>query len=151
MSNKNVKENPYFNIPEDFKDIQAYHYEMSKFEDELVEMPWTFEFEDKGQRPNGNRIVELIPFFGTQIQEGTPINQRYLGNMDVAIYLLWQTVKELTQRVLTAELRGDASDSAILNGFIAVQFYTSLMPKDIEGRIEILDGYYDKDRGELSV
>lgn len=147
--NPNLKENPYFEIPDNQEDINASSYELSNFNDEIVEFPWTFEMLDMGNSERGNPINELVPFFGETIEAGTPLNQVHMGNMDVAIYLLYKWKEWVNQQILSLTLKGDATDGAILNGFIAIQFYTTL--RDLDGKVTILDGYYDEVRGELSV
>lgn len=151
MSNANIKVNPYFEIPTEQADINSADYEMSEFDDEIVEFPWTYELIEKGTSPNGNLIMELVPYFGEQIQQGTPINSQYLGNVDVGVKILYLWKLWVNEQVLSLALKGDATDGAILNGFLAIQFYTTFMPKDVAGRLIILDGYYDEVRGELSV
>ena len=150
MSNYNLPENPYFGILETNEDINYKKYDMSKFDDEIVESPWRFELVKSGTSKDGNDIVSLVPQFGELIQEGTPINQMFLGNMDVHLYYLYKFKEWALAQILALSLKGDASDGSILNGFIAVTFYATLKDIDPENII-ILDGYYDEDRGELSV
>lgn len=149
MANIDLKENPYFEIPTKQEDINSATYTMTEFDDEIVENPWTFSLVERGTDNKGNKIVTLEPCFGEVIQEGLPLSARNLGNVDVGVDLLYKWKNWVNERILALTLKGDASDGAILNGFLAIQFVATL--KDLGDNILILDGYYDEDRGVLSV
>lgn len=149
MANIDLKENPYFEIPDKIEDIKVYDYIMTEFVDELVEDPWTFALIERGEDNKGNKIVTLEPYFGEVIEDGIPLSARNLGNVDVGVYLLYKWKEFVNDTLLSLQLKGDASDGAILNGFLAVQFYATF--KDLGDNIIILDGYYDEMRGILSV
>lgn len=144
-----IKENPYFEIPTKIEDIKVYDYEMTEFEDEIVENPWTFKRVNRGESQDGHPIDTLVPAFGEVINEGVNLSQKTLGNLDVGIYLLYKWKEFINATILSLQLKGDASDGAILNGFLAVQFVSAF--NKLGGEMIILDGYLDEDRGELSV
>lgn len=149
MANIDLRENPYYELPVKQEDINSYDYLLTEFEDEIVENPWTFELIEVGESQRGNKICSLVPCFGEVIQDGLPLSARNLGNVDVGVYILYKWKAWVNERLLALTLKGDASDGAILNGFLAIQFYATL--KDLGDNLIILDGYYDELRGELSV
>lgn len=149
MANIDLKENPYFDMPTTQEDINNATYIMTEFDDEIVEDPWTFALIERGVDNKGNKIVTLEPYFGEVIQEGLPLSARNLGNVDVGVDILYKWKNWVNERLLALTLKGDASDGAILNGFLAIQFVATL--KDLGDNIIVLDGYYNEAKGELSV
>lgn len=149
MANIDLKENPYFDMPTTQEDINNATYIMTEFDDEIVEDPWTFALIERGVDNKGNKIATLEPCFGEVIQEGLPLSARNLGNVDVGVDILYKWKNWVNERLLALTLKGDASDGAILNGFLAIQFVATL--KDLGDNIIVLDGYYNEAKGELSV
>ncbi|MDY6045244.1 MAG: hypothetical protein SPI65_06700 [Peptoniphilus sp.] len=144
-----IKENPYHELLDKIEEVKNYQYEMTEFEDQLVQYPWTFAFEKMGTTQDGNEIVHLKPYFGEVLNQGKNLSQKNLGNLDVGIKMLYIWRDWVNQQILSLSLKGDATDGSILNGFLAVPFYKSI--KDIydDGKLTVVSGYYDKQRGEL--
>ncbi|MET3616582.1 hypothetical protein ABID14_000202 [Peptoniphilus olsenii] len=142
-----VVENPYFGIDEVLKNFQKYNtYMMTGFADRIVELPWTFEVVDMGVADNGNRLVHLKFYEGEVIEEGTDLSEMNLGNVDVAVAILYEWRKYVDNVLLQQALKTDGLEMTTLNGLIANAFGVTFDDLD---NIKVIRGYYDEPRGEV--
>lgn len=144
---KPLKENPYFEVEKVLADFQKHNtYMLTGFQDRIVELPWTFVQKIIGQTDNGDNIVKLEFHEGEVIEEGTDLSEMNLGNVDVAIAILYEWRRYIDNSLLQLALKTDGLEMTTLNGMIANAFGVSFDDLD---NIKIIRGYYDKDRGEV--
>lgn len=143
-----IPENPYFNLEDKLKNYKNYtDYEPTKFQDRIVEMPWTFVLDKVGVDPKtGNDIVHLGFYEGEVIEEGTDLSEMNLGNLDVGIAILYEWRKNIDATLLQLALKTDGLEMTTLNGMVANAFAATF--DNLEG-IKINKGYYDVSKGEV--
>ena len=143
-----IPENPYFNLEDKLKNYRKYtDYEPTKFQDRIVEMPWTFVLDKVGVDPrSGNDIVNLKFYEGEVIEEGTDLSEMNLGNLDVGIAILYEWRKNIDVTLLQLALKTDGLEMTTLNGMVANAFAATF--DNLEG-IKINKGYYDVSKGEV--
>ena len=119
---------------------------MSYFSDRVVEFPWTFEVVKIGVNPNThNDIVTLMFHEGEIIEEGTDLSEKYLGNLDVGIALLYEWRKKVDETLLALALKSDSIEMSTLNGMIANTFSGTFSDMDLN----LIKGYLDNDTGSI--
>lgn len=143
-----IPENPYFNLEDKLKNYKKFtDYEPTKFQDRVVEMPWTFVLDKVGVDPKtGKEIVNLKFYEGEVIEEGTDLSEMNLGNLDVGIAILYEWRKNIDATLLQLALKTDGLEMTTLNGMVANAFAATF--DNLEG-IKINKGYYDKSKGEV--
>lgn len=143
-----ILENPYFNLEDKLKNYKKFtDYEPTKFQDRVVEMPWTFVLDKVGVDPKtGKDIVNLKFYEGEVIEEGTDLSEMNLGNLDVGIAILYEWRKNIDATLLQLALKTDGLEMTTLNGMVANAFAATF--DNLEG-IKINKGYYDKSKGEV--
>ncbi|WP_276885583.1 hypothetical protein [Anaerococcus lactolyticus] len=143
-----IPENPYFNLEDKLKNYKKFtDYEPTKFQDRIVEMPWTFVLDKVGVDPRtGKDIVNLKFYEGEVIEEGTDLSEMNLGNLDVGIAILYEWRKNIDATLLQLALKTDGLEMTTLNGMVANAFAATF--DNLEG-IKINKGYYDKSKGEV--
>ena len=143
-----IPENPYFNLEDKLKNYKKYtDYEPTKFQDRIVEMPWTFVLDKVGVDPRtGKDIVNLKFYEGEVIEEGTDLSEMNLGNLDVGIAILYEWRKNIDATLLQLALKTDGLEMTTLNGMVANAFAATF--DSLEG-IKINKGYYDVSKGEV--
>lgn len=143
-----IPENPYFNLEDKLKNYKKYtDYEPTKFQDRIVEMPWTFVLDKVGVDPRtGKDIVNLKFYEGEVIEEGTDLSEMNLGNLDVGIAILYEWRKNIDATLLQLALKTDGLEMTTLNGMVANAFAATF--DNLEG-IKINKGYYDVSKGEV--
>lgn len=143
-----IPENPYFNLEDKLKNYKKYtDYEPTKFQDRIVEMPWTFVLDKVGVDPKtGKDIVNLKFYEGEVIEEGTDLSEMNLGNLDVGIAILYEWRKNIDATLLQLALKTDGLEMTTLNGMVANAFAATF--DNLEG-IKINKGYYDVSKGEV--
>ncbi|MBZ2387770.1 hypothetical protein K8P03_10850 [Anaerococcus murdochii] len=143
-----ISENPYFNLEDKLKNYKKFtDYEPTKFQDRIVEMPWTFVLDKVGVDPKtGKDIVNLKFYEGEVIEEGTDLSEMNLGNLDVGIAILYEWRKNIDTTLLQLALKTDGLEMTTLNGMVANAFAATF--DNLEG-IKINKGYYDKSKGEV--
>lgn len=143
-----IPENPYFNLEDKLKNYKKYtDYEPTKFQDRIVEMPWTFVLDKVGVDPrSGKDIVNLKFYEGEVIEEGTDLSEMNLGNLDVGIAILYEWRKNIDATLLHLALKTDGLEMTTLNGMVANAFAATF--DNLEG-IKINKGYYDVSKGEV--
>lgn len=143
-----IPENPYFNLEDKLKNYRKYtDYEPTKFQDRVVEMPWTFVLDKVGVDPRtGKDIVNLKFYEGEVIEEGTDLSEMNLGNLDVGIAILYEWRKNIDATLLQLALKTDGLEMTTLNGMVANAFAATF--DNLEG-IKINKGYYDVSKGEV--
>lgn len=143
-----LKENPYYNFEEtlaNFKKITEYTPVF--FEDRIVENPWTFEVDDLGRNPvTGKDIVHLDFREGEVVEEGTDLSEKNLGNLDIALAVLYKWRSHIDQTLLQLILKTDGLEMTTLNGMVANAYGVTFDDLD---SIKINKGYYDEARGEV--
>ncbi|TRW26213.1 hypothetical protein FL857_05875 [Criibacterium bergeronii] len=149
MDKPTLKENPYFEIEKTLEEFQKFTgYDMTMFDDRVVEKPWTFVQRATGEKVDGNDVVYLQHHEGEVIIEGTNLSARNLGNMDVAIAILFKWITYLKESLLQISLKADSLGLTTLNGLIANAFNASFFDLG-KGDIEVIKGYYDKAAGQI--
>lgn len=142
-----VVENPYFKVEEVLKAFQKYNsYQMTKFSDRIVELPWTFILNKMGTTDDGKDIVNLQFYEGEVIEDGTDLSEMNLGNLDVAIAILYEWRNYVDNMLLQQALKTDGLELTTLNGLIANAYGVTF---DTLDNIKIIRGYYDKQRAEV--
>lgn len=143
-----ISENPYFNLEDKLKNYKKFtDYEPTKFQDRIVEMPWTFVLDKVGVDPKtGKDIVNLKFYEGEVIEEGTDLSEMNLGNLDVGIAILYEWRKNIDATLLQLALKTDGLEMTTLNGMVANAFAATF--DNLEG-IKINKGYYDVSKGEV--
>lgn len=142
-----VVENPYFKVEEVLKAFQKYNsYQMTKFSDRIVELPWTFILNKLGVTDNGKDIVNLQFYEGEVIEDGTDLSEMNLGNLDVAIAILYEWRNYVDNTLLQQALKTDGLELTTLNGLIANAYGVTF---DTLDNIKVIRGYYDKQRAEV--
>ena len=142
-----VVENPYFKVEEVLKAFQKYNsYQMTKFSDRIVELPWTFILNKLGTTDDGKDIVNLQFYEGEVIEDGTDLSEMNLGNLDVAIAILYEWRNYVDNMLLQQALKTDGLELTTLNGLIANAYGVTF---DTLDNIKIIRGYYDKQRAEV--
>lgn len=143
-----LKENPYYNFEETLENFKKItEYTPVFFEDRIVENPWTFEVDDLGRNPsNGKDIVHLDFREGEVIEEGTDLSEKNLGNMDIALAVLYKWRNYIDQTLLQLILKTDGLEMTTLNGMVANAYGVTFDDLD---SIKINKGYYDEARGEV--
>lgn len=143
-----ISENPYFNLEDKLKNYKKFtDYEPTKFQDRIVEMPWTFVLDKVGVDPRtGKDIVNLKFYEGEVIEEGTDLSEMNLGNLDVGIAILYEWRKNIDATLLQLALKTDGLEMTTLNGMVANAFAATF--DNLEG-IKINKGFYDKSKGEV--
>ena len=143
-----IPENPYFNLEDKLKNYRKYtDYEPTKFQDRIVEMPWTFVLDKVGVDPKtGKDIVHLGFYEGEVIEEGTDLSEMNLGNLDVGIAILYEWRKNIDATLLQLALKTDGLEMTTLNGMVANAFAVTF--NDLKG-IKVNRGYYDESKGEV--
>lgn len=142
-----VVENPYFRVEEVLKAFQKYNsYQMTKFSDRIVELPWTFILNKMGTTDDGKDIVNLQFYEGEVIEDGTDLSEMNLGNLDVAIAILYEWRNYVDNMLLQQALKTDGLELTTLNGLIANAYGVTF---DTLDNIKIIRGYYDKQRAEV--
>lgn len=149
MSNPALKENPYYEIDKILAEVEKYMtYDMTLFEDRVVERPWTFKEVPTGETADGYKIVYHEHHEGEVIVEGTNLSARNLGNMDVAIAKLFKMYQRMLEMLLSLSLKTGAIELTNLNGLIANAYAVDFYSFD-EGEILIIRGYYKESAGEV--
>lgn len=142
-----VVENPYFGIDEVLKNFQKFNtYVLTGFQDRIVELPWTFILKKMGVTDEGEDIVHLQFYEGEVIEEGTDLSEMNLGNVDVAVAILYEWRKYVDNVLLQQALKTDGLEMTTLNGLIANAFGVTFDNLD---NIKIIRGYYDESRAEV--
>ena len=143
-----IPENPYFNLEDKLKNYKKFtDYEPTKFQDRIVEMPWTFVLDKVGVDPRtGKDIVNLKFYEGEVIEEGTDLSEMNLGNLDVGIAILYEWRKNIDATLLQLALKTDGLEMTTLNGMVANAFAATFDNLD---NIKINKGFYDKSKGEV--
>ena len=143
-----IAENPYFEVEEALKNFQKYNtYTMTEFSDRIVELPWTFEFVELGENPKtGNKLVHLQFNEGEIVEEGTDLSEMNLGNVDVAVAILYEWRKYVDNLLLQQILKTDGLELTTLNGLIANAFGVTFFDLN---NVKVIRGYWDKSRGEV--
>lgn len=143
-----LKENPYYDFNETLENFKKVtEYTPVFFEDRIVENPWTFEVDDLGRNPiNNKNIIHLNFREGEVIEEGTDLSEKNLGNMDIAIAVLYKWRNHIDQTLLQLILKTDGLEMTTLNGMVANAYGVTF--DDLNG-IKITKGYYDEARGEV--
>lgn len=142
-----VVENPYFKVEEVLKAFQKYNsYQMTKFSDRIVELPWTFILNKMGTTDDGKDIVNLQFYEGEVIEDGTDLSEMNLGNLDVAIAILYEWRNYVDNVLLQQALKTDGLELTTLNGLIANAYGVTF---DTLDNIKVIRGYYDKQRAEV--
>lgn len=143
-----ISENPYFNLEDKLKNYKKFtDYEPTKFQDRIVEMPWTFVLDKVGVDPKtGKDIVNFKFYEGEVIEEGTDLSEMNLGNLDVGIAILYEWRKNIDATLLQLVLKTDGLEMTTLNGMVANAFAATF--DSLEG-IKINKGYYDESKGEV--
>lgn len=143
-----ISENPYFNLEDKLKNYKKFtDYEPTKFQDRIVEMPWTFVLDKVGVDPRtGKDIVNLKFYEGEVIEEGTDLSEMNLGNLDVGIAILYEWRKNIDATLLQLALKTDGLEMTTLNGMVANAFAATFDNLD---NIKINKGFYDKSKGEV--
>ena len=142
-----VVENPYFKVEEVLKAFQKYNsYQMTKFSDRIVELPWTFILNKMGTTDDGRDIVNLQFYEGEVIEDGTDLSEMNLGNLDVAIAILYEWRNYVDNMLLQQALKTDGLELTTLNGLIANAYGVTF---DTLDNIKVIRGYYDKQRAEV--
>ncbi|CDZ74880.1 hypothetical protein ING2D1G_0721 [Peptoniphilus sp. ING2-D1G] len=142
-----VVENPYFKVEEVLKAFQKYNsYQMTKFSDRIVELPWTFILNKMGTTDDGKDIVNLQFYEGEVIEDGTDLSEMNLGNLDVAIAILYEWRNYVDNTLLQQALKTDGLELTTLNGLIANAYGVTF---DTLDNIKIIRGYYDKQKAEV--
>ena len=143
-----LKENPYYNFEEtlaNFKKITEYTPVF--FEDRIVENPWTFEVDDLGRNPVTEKDIVHLDFReGEVIEEGTDLSEKNLGNMDIALAVLYKWRNFIDQTLLQLILKTDGLEMTTLNGMVANAYGVTFDDLD---SIKINKGYYDEARGGI--
>lgn len=144
-----LRENPYFGVEERLKHFEKEtNYEMTRFADRIVELPWTFELQEMGVNPStGNKLVHLDFHEGEVIEEGTDLSEMNLGNVDVAVAILYKWRQHIDETLLSLALKTEGLEMTTLNGMIANSFGVTFSG-DMTG-IKINKGRFDPDRGEV--
>lgn len=143
-----IVENPYFNLKDKLKNYKRYtEYEPTKFQDRVVELPWTFVLDRVGVDPkSGKDIVNLKFYEGQVIEEGTDLSEMNLGNLDVGIAILYEWRKSIDATLLQLVLKTDGLEMTTLNGMVANAFVVTF---DNLEAIKVNRGFYDKSKGEV--
>lgn len=118
-------------------------YKPVNWKDIIPEFANTWEEEDIG-----NGAISHKRFTGRVFQEGTPRNAENLGNEDLGIYLLWILARTLEGKVGKLELDIENMKNAMFNNLTNNVFSANFNVLDAD--IEIIDGYYDEVRKEVS-
>lgn len=150
MENTKLRENPYFEVEERLQNFaRETEYHMTRFSDRVVENPWTFEEISRGTNPStGNPVIEHIFREGEVIEEGKMLSEQNLGNLDVAIAILYRWRKHVDRTLLSLALKSDALEGSSLNGMIANTFVVTF--DDLaDGKIKVNRGYHDIKSGEV--
>lgn len=149
-----VRENPYFKFEEIVREWEKQSYDISRFENRVVRHPWTFLVHDKGVKQvieDGKIVEKPIVFLehqeGDVIVEGTNISEKYLGNMDVGIAVLFEFMKWALPEMYQLKMEIKAIKDTQLNGMKAISFYAIF--NNLDGII-INDGYYDVENRVVS-
>lgn len=143
-----LAENPYYEVEDVLKNFQKYNtYRMTEFSDRIVELPWTFEFVELGENPQtGNKLVHLQFNEGEIIEEGTDLSEMNLGNVDVAVAILYEWRKYVDNLLLQQALKTDGLELTTLNGLIANAYGVTFFDLN---NVKVIRGYWDKSRGEV--
>ena len=143
-----LAENPYYEVEKVIENFQKYNtYMMTRFSDRIVELPWTFEFVEMGVNPRtGNKLVHLQFNEGEVIEDGTDLSEMNLGNVDVAVAILYEWRKYVDNLLLQQALKTDGLELTTLNGLIANAFGVTFF--DLNG-VKVIRGYWNKARGEV--
>lgn len=147
-----LKENPYYNLEEILKNHQEFtDYIPSEFEDRVVEFPWTFIMKDMGNYTNPitgevEPIIGLKHFEGEVIADGVPLSEKYLGNVDVGVAVLFEWRKYINAKILEMILTMGGLELGNLNGLISNAFAVTF---DNLENIKINKGYYKTATGEV--
>lgn len=143
-----LAENPYYEVEDVLKNFQKFNtYRMTEFSDRIVELPWTFEFVELGENPRtGNKLVHLQFNEGEIIEEGTDLSEMNLGNVDVAVAILYEWRKYVDNLLLQQALKTDGLELTTLNGLIANAYGVTF---DTLDNIKVVRGYYDNQRAEV--
>lgn len=144
---KPLKENPYFEVEKVLANFQKYNtYVLTGFQDRIVELPWTFILKKMGVTDEGEDIIHLQFYEGEVIEEGTDLSEMNLGNVDVAVAILYEWRKYVDNVLLQQALKTDGLEMTTLNGLIANAFGVTFDDLD---NIKVIRGYYDEPRGEV--
>ena len=143
-----VVENPYFEVEKAIEEFQKHNtYAMTRFSDRIVELPWTFEVVDMGvNSQTNNRLVHLKFYEGEVIEDGTDLSEMNLGNVDVAVAILYEWRNYVDNTLLQLALKTDGLELTTLNGLIANAYGVTF---DTLDNIKVIRGYYDKQRAEV--
>ena len=142
-----IRENPYFKYEEILAEWDKQTYGISRFENRVVRHPWTFLLHDKGEA-DGKKIVHLEHYEGDVIVPGTNISEKFLGNMDIGIAVLFQFMHWALPTIREQGMEIKALKDTQLNGMRAISFYATFMG-DMTG-VKVVKGYYNKRLGEVS-
>ena len=145
----NLIENPYYEVEKKLDNFEKYTtYDLSMFSDRVVELPWTFEVVKRGENPDtGNDIVSLVFHEGEVIEDGTPLSEKFLGNVDVGVAILYKWLNKINENMLSLLLKSDSIELSTLNGMIANTFAGTF--KDMSD-LNLIKGFLDNESGFIS-
>lgn len=141
-----IKENPYYESEQRIKNWEKENYSISNFLDRIVEFPSVFLIKEQSRTAEGI-LAHLEAKEGQIFQEGTDLSEKYLGNMDIAIAILFMFKNEVMGMVRTLQMKIQALEDTALNGMKAIPFYADF--GNLNG-IVINEGYYNVDAKEVS-
>lgn len=149
MDNPKLVENPYYKIEEKLKNFLNYTtYDMTLFQDRVVERPWTFKEVETGELVDGNKIVYHQHYEGDIIVDGTDLSEKNLGNVDVGVAILFEWLRWIIEKLREIALKSDSLELTTLNGLIANCYVVTFFDIDPQ-EIIIIRGYYDKKSGVI--
>lgn len=129
--------------------IRTYDYELIVFKDRIVEYPNRYLDKLVGTDLDGNKITDKIRHEGKVLDVGTPLTSLVLGRMDLGLVALTERNKKLVEDNRSMKLEIDN-----LKNFVFADFASSTIYNFADGKftdIEKIDGFYDRENGEVSI